>query len=197
MNLMSNKLSHLQWISGYILSSRCSRTDCITTSWWFWGDGVDELTIRPFGTLEWGATWLCKVGGGGVPCPFWLWLPFIPALKTGPRGPIAFVLPSGMLKRAFTAIRCSFRWISVCTCSSKARLSCFNWFRQDRSWAISKCCACSIRNWEPCSHCRSKSCSSVCGGFPGVDVELALPPVVVPLSGAAIIVEQEHCLIVI
>lgn len=38
---------------------------------------------------------------------------------------------------------------------------------------LSKCCACSIRNCEPCSHCRSSSCSRLCGA-PLVD-ELEAP----------------------
>lgn len=36
----------------------------------------------------------------------------------------------------------------------------FKWF------LLSKCWACSIRNCEPCSHCRSSSCSRLCGVLP-------------------------------
>lgn len=42
-------------------------------------------------------------------------------------------------------------------------------------YLLSKCCACSIRNWDPCSHCRSNNCSKLCGVFP-LAVGVPVPP---------------------
>jgi len=48
--------------------------------------------------------------------------------------------------------------------------------------SLSKCCACSIRNWLPCSHCRSNSWSSVWGTAALLFLFVVLPVLPLPLS---------------
>lgn len=48
--------------------------------------------------------------------------------------------------------------------SSNIQWPCDRW--PPNRYSLSKCCACSIRNCEPCSHCRSSSCSRLCGVLP-------------------------------
>lgn len=85
---------------------------------------------------------------------------------------------SGTDSRALTASRWSLLDMSELTVSSSRTFSCRNWCRHDSSDAMSKCCACSIRNWLPCSHCRSSNCSRLCGKGGGWLLALMLLPLV-------------------
>lgn len=100
---------------------------------------------------------------------------------------------NGTVKRAFTANKWSRRAIKLFTCSSKRMFSERSWCKHDnndatennskfisfvsikkfqivivvlKGFLLSKCCACSIKNCDPCSHWRSRSCSRLCGVFP-------------------------------
>lgn len=132
----------------------------------------------------------------------------------------------GIAKRALTANKWSRRAIKLETCSSRRTFSVCSWCKQDNKDAtetskyhqlilktiffhlcmtkaanlLSKCWACSIKNCEPCSHCRSNNCSKLWGmaklplaPLPNIEAKGLAPAVTDGVGGTRELVELLRC----